>query len=78
MNVALSSMEEEYQAMSSAAQKVMYYREIGFKQDSPTIVQYTANDLLVSTKNHPRVKHVPLYKTVCQGRKDDCAVCVDG
>ena len=63
--VALSSTDAEYQALSMATQEILYYRqllkEISFTQlkSSPLLGDNKgALDLTVSTKNHPRVKHI--------------------
>jgi hypothetical protein len=65
--VALSSTDAEYQAMSLATQEIMYYRqllqEIGYPQDEATPLlgdNKGALALSVSTKNHPRVKHIDI------------------
>lgn len=77
--IALSSMEAEYQAMSSAAQEIVYFRnllqELGINLDKPSILfadNRAALDFLVSTKNHPKVKHIALkyhYTRNCVSNK---------
>jgi hypothetical protein len=64
---ALSSTDAEYQAMSLATQEIIYYRqlfkEIGYEQMSPTPLlgdNKGALALTVSTKHHPRVKHIDI------------------
>ncbi len=65
--VALSSTDAEYQALSIATQEVMYYRqllnELKWPQVGPTQLlgdNQGALDLTVSTKHHPRVKHIDI------------------
>ena len=64
---ALSSTDAEYQALSLATQEIIYYRqlfkEIGYEQHRPTILfgdNKGALALTVSTKHHPRVKHIDI------------------
>ena len=64
---ALSSTQAEYQAMALAAQEIIYFRhvltELGFTQKHSTILNgdnQGALDLSVSTKHHPRMKHIDI------------------
>jgi hypothetical protein len=66
-SVSLSCTEAEYQAMAVAVQEVMFFRELlqqlGFKQETHTplfVDNKGALDLAVSTKNHPKVKHISI------------------
>ncbi len=66
-SVSLSSTEAEYQAMAVAVQEILFFRELlgqlGFPQMGPTpllVDNKGAMDLAVSTKNHPRVKHISI------------------
>jgi hypothetical protein len=67
LSVALSSMEAEHQAMCLGSQEIVYYRdllaELGYPQNKPTVLycdNKSALDLLVSSKNHPKVKHIAI------------------
>ena len=63
---ALSSTESEYQALALALQDVLHFQqtlsELGFNQFSMPIYcdNQSAIALAVSTKNHPRVKHIAI------------------
>jgi hypothetical protein len=64
---ALSSTDAEYQAMSMATQEILYYRQLlqelhYIQQDATPLFgdNQGAMDLTVSTKNHPRVKHIDI------------------
>ena len=65
--VAISSTDAEYQALSLVTQEILYYRqllnEISFTELNSTPIlgdNKGALDLTVSTKNHPRVKHIDI------------------
>jgi hypothetical protein len=67
LTVAMSSTEAEYQALALGTQEILYFRqllqEIGYEQMEPTLLlgdNKGALDLSVSTKNHPRVKHIDI------------------
>ena len=62
--VALSSTEAEYQAFTTAAQQILYYRqvlsELGYSQNQPTMLfgdNKGALSLAVTTKDHSRSKN---------------------
>jgi hypothetical protein len=66
-SVSLSSTQAEYQALSSAVQEIIFFRqllvELGFPQSIPTPLfcdNQGALFLIVSTKNHPKVKHISI------------------
>ena len=65
--VALSSTDAEYQSMALGMQEILYYRslltELGLGSAFPSTLlgdNKGALDLSVSTKNHPRVKHIDI------------------
>jgi hypothetical protein len=65
--VAMSSTDAEYQAMSLATQEILYYRQLLREISFPQLISTPllgdnkgALDLTVSTKNHPRVKHIDI------------------
>lgn len=65
--VALSSAEAEYQSASLILQEILYFKqfmdELGIYSDGPIPI-YCDNkgaiDLTISTKNHPRIKHIDI------------------
>jgi hypothetical protein len=66
-SVSLSSTQAEYQALASAAQEIMFFRhllkELGFESTVATPLlcdNQGALYLAVSTKNHPKVKHISI------------------
>ncbi len=65
--VALSSTEAEYQAFTTAAQQILYYRqvlsELGYEQSQATVLfgdNKGALSLAVTTKDHSRSKHIDI------------------
>jgi hypothetical protein len=66
-SISLSSTQAEYQALTSAIQEIIYFRqllgEIGYEQNLPTPLlcdNQGALYLSVSTKNHIKTKHIAL------------------
>ena len=66
-SVSLSATQAEYQALSSVLQDILYFRtilkEIGYPQSLPTPLMCDnqgALYLAVSTKNHPKIKHIAI------------------
>ena len=66
-SISLSSTQAEYQALTSAVQEIIYFRqllgELGYEQNLPTPLlcdNQGALYLSVSTKNHIKIKHIAL------------------
>jgi hypothetical protein len=66
-SIALSATQAEYQALSSAVQQILYFRslltEINYPETIPTPLlcdNQGALYLAVSTKNHPKIKHIAI------------------
>jgi histone deacetylase 1/2 len=66
-SISLSATQAEYQALSSSVQEILYFRtllqEIGYKTNIPTPLMCDnqgALYLAVSTKNHPKIKHIAI------------------
>ena len=76
--IALSSCQAEYQALASSVQEILYFRqllgEIGYSENVPTPLicdNQGALFLAITTKNHPRVKHIAInYHFVREAAKD--------
>jgi hypothetical protein len=66
-SIALSATQAEYQALSSAVQQILYFRsiltELNYPETIPTPLlcdNQGALYLAVSTKNHPKIKHIAI------------------
>jgi hypothetical protein len=66
-SVSLSATQAEYQALSSAVQDILFFRtilkEMGFSEEMPTPLMCDnqgALYLAISTKNHPKIKHIAI------------------
>ena len=78
-SVALSSCQAEYQALASAVQELLYFRqllgEIGYGENIPTPLlcdNQGAMYLAITTKNDPNVKHIAIkYHFVRESVKDN-------
>jgi hypothetical protein len=82
-SVSLSSTQAEYQALASAVQEIIYFRqllsEIGLKQTIPTPLlcdNQGALYIVVSTKNHPKIKHISIKFHFIRQAVQDKIICV--
>ena len=66
-SVSLSLTQAEYQALASAVQEILFFRqllgELGHEQKPPSTLHCDNQGtlyLVVSTKNHPKIKHIAI------------------